>query len=1186
MGKSQNREMVGSRYQILDKIGEGGMGSVYKIVDRLTDKLVALKQVNKPPSILQFSTGATSDDPELALANEFTILGSLRHPNIVGVLDFGFDEQRLPYFTMDLLEKSQTITEFARSQSAEGRIHLIMQLLQAMEYLHQRNIIHRDLKPANTLVTEDGVVKVLDFGLALSTDLARTSTASGTLAYLAPEVLMGQAVSVASDLYAVGVIAYEILSDRYPFRRDDLNTLLVDITNTVPDVSIFEPAVGQILAKLLSKNPADRYQDVDSVIKALRDATQYQGPIETLAIRESYLQAASFTGRETELAALNQMMQEMMQGKGKTVLISGESGVGKSRLVNELRVRALVENVLVLRGQAVHEGGGPFHIWKDILRLLLITTPVETWEASAMKFLLPDIERLVGYPVPDAADLSPQGERERINTAVLNVLARHQTPIILIFEDLQWAGDETLALIERVAQTTPNRMLLCLGTYRSDETPALPQQIPSAQVMTLDRFDAARIADLSASILGQIGREPQIVEFLKHETEGNIFFVIEVVRALADQAGNLRSIATMPLPAEITAGGVLAILRHRLDRVPADALPLLQLAAVRGRELDLALLSHLAPDTDLNHWVFVCSNLAVFSVEDERWYFAHDKLREQVLRDLEQQPDELRRLHRRIGEGLEALYPNTPQYLTALAHHWTQADDPEKASHYNEQAAQLMVRNATSKALEYIEAAKSFDSRLGEIPWHRHALRHSIVGVTHFATGNNEQAVEALEASLRHMGITPAPRSGLQTSLGILKQIGRQVLHRFFPSRFLGKIESAGLQPNMVFGLLTIPMLYGANGSMSKMLYSVLLNLNTLEAYKTSDQANPLMGYAWMHYLLGMVPVHSLSKYYRGLMLNILNDPRQSSQVAAIHQQGAVMMMGFYDYFNAQWDIAIERIGNGLKQLIEFGDLHSAELAHFYLGSTYELSGNFSEARQTLEEGYRKTTMRHDPEQEFSLFAPVAALLFRMGRLNAAEFSDLSDLTDTDRAEKHFEAPFKTNGNARPYYHTLQAAYHLQNQDEAQAWQALQKALQLPITTNDRNVMYVNFFDVLAQVCTMLLQNPRLEAHIDREALRQGLKKAVQGLSTYGKGFAFCRPAADLYQGWLHQFQNNAVKARESFQKALKQAQDLKMPYYEALTHLALATLEAADSSEYQAHMARARAISEQLGGLLQLPLT
>src|SRR5258707_8957613 len=162
----ENPEIIGKRYILLEKLGKGGMGVVFKAIDRLTRQPVALKRVSGGALLIR--SGEESFDRRLALAQEFQTLASLRHPHIISVLDYGFDAQNQPYLTMDLLDRPQTILEIGwRTHSLLTKVNFLVQTLQALAYLHRRGILHRDLKPGNILVTK-GQIKLLDFGLSMA----------------------------------------------------------------------------------------------------------------------------------------------------------------------------------------------------------------------------------------------------------------------------------------------------------------------------------------------------------------------------------------------------------------------------------------------------------------------------------------------------------------------------------------------------------------------------------------------------------------------------------------------------------------------------------------------------------------------------------------------------------------------------------------------------------------------------------------------------------------------------------------------------------------------------------------------------------------------------------------------------------------------------------------------------------
>ncbi|MEO8396349.1 MAG: serine/threonine-protein kinase, partial [Chloroflexota bacterium] len=218
--------VINNRYQILDLIGTGGMGKVYKALDRLTGDHVAIKRVlTRDPNAKHQRTASEEASFRVALAQEFRTAASLRHPYIISVLDYGFDQQRQPFFVMDFLEDRHTIVDYSEAKSLQIKLEILIQALEALRYLHHRGVIHRDLKPDNVVVT-DQHVKVLDFGLSIvrprHTSVIEEDSIAGTVAYMAPEVLKGLSATELSDLYALGVIAYQVLTGVYPYSSEAL----------------------------------------------------------------------------------------------------------------------------------------------------------------------------------------------------------------------------------------------------------------------------------------------------------------------------------------------------------------------------------------------------------------------------------------------------------------------------------------------------------------------------------------------------------------------------------------------------------------------------------------------------------------------------------------------------------------------------------------------------------------------------------------------------------------------------------------------------------------------------------------------------------------------------------------------------------------------------------------------------
>ncbi len=711
---SSAAQLVGRRYQLHEKLGEGGMGEVFRATDRLTGQTVALKRVLILEDDAQQIHSDTVDF-RLTLAQEFKLLASMRHPHIISVLDYGFHDKH-PYVAMELIERARSFIDAGTDATLEQQVRLLTELLQALAYLHRRGILHHDLKPGNVLVTNDNKVKVLDFGLAA--ELGKKSEITGTLAYMAPELLLEEEATRASDLYAVGVMAYELLAGQHPFDTSSVIVLVNQVISQNADLSLMTQhfnedtaeeerdkyaKVVDIINRLLAKNPHERYDDAYMVIQELCVAINQAVPQESAAIRESFLQAAEFVGRELELEQLNDALMAAEDESGSSWLISGESGVGKSRLLEELRIRAMVQGITVLNGQSVADGGLPYLLWRAPLRRLILTTEIDDVDAGILKDLIPDIDTLLEHPIPEPAPVDGAAYQQRLIGTIVSLFQRQTQPFLLMLEDLHWATEslEVLKVLNGIAKELP---LLIVASYRHDERPTLSDELPNMRLLRLERFRREHIEALSVSMLGEVAQQKNLIDLLTRETEGNVYFLIEVVRVLAEEAGRLSEVGRNILPERVLAGGVQNIIQRRLARVPQEGRRLLELAAIGGRELDLNILEYVKGPTNLEDWLTICANSAVLEAQDSKWRFAHDKLRLATLDTIT--PEHARELHRQIANAIEHAYPDKQQHCVLLVHHWNGAGNKVKERFYAQMAGEQALHiNNFVEAIEYFERA-------------------------------------------------------------------------------------------------------------------------------------------------------------------------------------------------------------------------------------------------------------------------------------------------------------------------------------------------------------------------------------------------------------------------------------------------------------------------------------------------
>lgn len=708
------------------------MGEVYRSRDRLTEEIVALKRALQMPAALSATKRSLSDTGKLtpdggtatlkvshssvrssqkalmarlALASEFRVLSSLRHPNIVSVLDYGFQDSGLPFFTMQLLDEPAGIVRAAREQPLDVQLDLLFQMLQALSYLHRHGVVHRDLKPSNVLVTGRHVT-VLDFGASGLPE----HTVTGTPGFIAPEILLGVRPTPASDFYAVGAIAYEILTGGPLYRS---RSHMAEGPDMAPLREL--GAVGELVKTLLSPDPIQRhYSDANRLIADLARAAGREAPPETTAQRESYLKAAPLTGRQTELALLTSALDSAIAGKGSAWLVGGESGIGKSRLLDEVRSRALVRGVLALTGRA-EEIQAPYAVFRNSVLRLALVVEVSDEEAGILKIVFPEIERVLARPIPDAG-VDPQIFQDRLVEVIAGLFRRYEGPILLEIEDCHAAG-ESIGVMRKLTQMAETLPLLIIASYRDNERPQLASECPGMRLLRMTRFGHAEILKLAVSMLGkELGSSPEVVSFLERETEGNAFFLVEAVRELAESSGRLDRVTPGMLPEHVFSGGMQDCVRRRLERLPVWARLPIQVAAIIGREVDLDVLRAGAPGADLNKVLVVCGDAAILEGHGYQWRFAHDKLREAVLAEIGR--DARRDLSLKVAAAIESVHGAAPDWVHAQAALWKEGGVPEKAAHYLLlAAAQMLSTGAPEKAVTLaVDAARQFGVDLPDSP--------------------------------------------------------------------------------------------------------------------------------------------------------------------------------------------------------------------------------------------------------------------------------------------------------------------------------------------------------------------------------------------------------------------------------------------------------------------------------------
>ncbi len=1139
------------------------MGVVFRAEDRLTQRPVALKRVltDSPlalnrteewrtnagaPVAVTMSGSATdgsTDAGALALAHEFRFLASLRHPNIISVLDFGFDEQNRPYFTMDWVPNARDIFAASRGLDAQGKADLFVQLLRALVYLHRRGIVHRDLKPSNILVDETEQLKVLDFGISVHSDTQRGDVgAAGTAAYMAPEMLGSAAPSAAADLYAVGTMMYEVYAGRHPFDTSSVVRLLSQVTSNAPDLSALrtgdvERRLLPIIGRLMSKAPEDRYPSAAATLAALAEAIDRPNVAETEATRESFLQAARFVGRSSELDQLKGAWRDTRRGgAGRLWLIGGESGVGKSRLMDELRVYALVTGALVVRGQAVSNAGASYQLWREAARYLALQDDLTPLDKSVLRAVVPDIARLVGHAVQPAPDLEAQSAQERLQRLMIRLVKRLTRPTLLILEDLQWAGNVSLTLLRRVAEELGSQSVMIVANYRSEEAPHLRDMYVEARHIGLERLPRDQIATLTRSMLGDTAEHTTtMADMLHSETSGNAFFVVEALRSLAEQAGGLEQIGRLSITRDMVRGTLSNVVRTRLAAIPVALNRLLQLAAVQGREIDTAVLRALEETAgDAERLIASATASSLFTVSENSYQFAHDKMREGVLETLA--PAQTSAMHERVAATIETVHADAiGEYALALAYHWKAAgtNAPKEAKYTAMAGLQLVERGSYRDAIPQLTHALDLFRTVPTTTFEVAKLERAL-GEAYFSDGQMDRARIHLSRSAGLLG-APFPATPAGVLLGLAGEAMKQAAHRFLPQRWFVRDGEAGaraLEASLAYERLSHIIFF--DNQTVPLLYASMRSLNLAE--NAPPSAELARAYGTICYSVGLVPFYPLAHFYERKSLGIAK---------VLEQQGRATdpwvweITAYFYSSKGEFATAVERYKKGADTALEIGFLSRWLECTTLLEMDYYQMGEFTRSAE-LREVVHEHALKTQNEQAMGwAWLGIAEYALLQGNLAKAE----------EYLEKTKRVTHRIGFTERAWMHGLTARLHTMRNnpaataDAAKAAVALLKAVPLP------NAYYTQEgYTAVAEAFLALAEHPKVSAE-ERAKLKGETRLAMRRLRGFARSFPASRAHVHRVEGWYAWQNGKSGAARKHWQQAIVEADKFGKVFEKGLAH-------------------------------------
>lgn len=764
----QAGSLLSQRYRLKEQLGQGGAGVIFMAEDEQLKRIVAIK-------LLSTDGGMAADKLE-RFRSEARSVARLNHPNIITLFDYS-ETNGQPYLVIEYVP-GQDLWQFDTGYSPdlmplEVSLPIIDGVLAALEYSHRQQVIHRDLKPENIMITPEIQVKVMDFGLARiegQSRLTEEGLVAGTASYLAPELALGEPGDHRVDLYAHGIIMYELFTGRRPFSGDDPLTIISQhIHAPVVPPQRYNPNLSDdlqsIVLKLTAKDPEDRYATATQVREALAPIlARLRGgelaPAVTTVIKQRLAIESSTTqqtlldrishgkmlGRETEMLELKRrwdLARLAEPGNEPLILISGEAGIGKTRLLREFQVYAGLRDGYILHGRARKEQTGtPYALFADALRSYVRDQSSEVLRRQSPGFIAAEVVKLapqlaekIGY-IPPNPPLEPEAERARLLEQVSRFLLNmaQEQPTLLLLDDLHFTDPGSLDMLSTVARQADGTALLIAGAYRdvalsySNPVNTLVFSLEAAKLayrIPLRRLSEPVVGQMLEALLGETVSQ-EFLNSIYRATEGNPLFVEEVIKGLATDGQIVlregrwtqRDSDQVHVP-----GSIKSVLGGRLKRVKKSTLELLQLAAVIGRNFTLDMVSAASPDDNetIQYGIEEALRFQLIEVDkvvdqavdaatgriNVHYQFQHALIRETLYEEL--RPLRRRKLHRKVAEAMEVLAEEVALDLApaVLAHHLIAATQDEKAVPFLREAGELAYQiYANAEAVDYLEQAR------------------------------------------------------------------------------------------------------------------------------------------------------------------------------------------------------------------------------------------------------------------------------------------------------------------------------------------------------------------------------------------------------------------------------------------------------------------------------------------------
>jgi len=998
-----------------------GRYEIRAISQRFTDLVVADgEEIETGTQVSLLSAVGFSSSELLRAKFRLSQLSQVSSPHLRRVFDSSVSEKGLVLVEAAVTGERLESLVSDRLPSVSDALGITKGVLLGLRDLHQRELMHLSLRP-HLIWVDSGSVTLWNDAFDFRDSASTGEDSIDRAKFVSPEQagLIERDVTFSSDLYSVGAVLHYLLTGRAPFEAKNLNALLLShMVAPLPELDALacdnetRVAIQAVLHRLLAKDPSDRYQTSEAV---LCDVEQLEGFLNGGADVATFvpgtkdartvLREPAFVARQSEITTIREAIRECHEGTPGLVLLEGESGGGKSRMLGEIYQFAASSGLRIYRGQGINDvTNGAFSVFEGVVDDLVTQTKTaegvgdQTWqmgdELANLVALFPKLQS-IAPPGLSIADLVNERSNEfapgalaQSLTVFLNSLGSPDHPAVVILDDCQWACEQTIAVLRRWLADLENvQHLLVVLAFRSEEVAS------DSELRRLRATEHVRLVPLSDDEVGLLvesmaGSVPgRVRDLVQQAAEGSPFMAVATMRGLEESGAICFRDSLCEIRDEAafnacqSSGRAGEFLSRRLDMLSKETLALLSDAAVLGKEFVLQTVIALSEADHVDSMQRINearSRHMVWMRDGNNVAFAHDKIREALLARL---PAEAQaRTHLRVAKYLEA---NQPGRAGRIAIHYDAAKRADLALPYAVQAGkQAQSENLPSPAKAQFEIAErglsvseadretefTVHRRLGELhtmlgnyteseAYLRRALAIAegkmeqarilgLIGDTTRRRGELESAAESYEAALDLLG-HQVPKSSSQVLLKLCREAAIQLRNTYFSRRFVNRLrrppnDAERLETFLLSGLTHT---YWYIRSKQNTVWAHFRGLNRAERFEPSLE------------LAGSYSEHAPCMTLLGLFERAFKYADRSYQIREsfndLWGQGNSRCFQAIAYYAAsKYDEAIAMGREAIRLLEQAGDFWNIHIARFQIAGSMLYQGRFDEARRLCEKNY------------------------------------------------------------------------------------------------------------------------------------------------------------------------------------------------------------------------------------------